>query len=105
MFQLNPAASEPPEGDEAPSDDNELLDGDLTLWINPGATSSHIWQLKLELSRDVNVHIAAAGGVASSGSYLRLNIQKPVPFLETLRQIPLVREVSKEGYDIHVTLY
>jgi hypothetical protein len=105
MFQPDYEANNESETEVTSSEDSEFLDGSITLWINPGASINQIWELKSAISRDPRINIITTGSMIGSSSYFRLVLKKPMPFLDLLHQIPVVREFTKEGFDIHVSLH
>jgi hypothetical protein len=91
-----------PEAVVIPPGHSELVKGPVTLTINSSAKSTLISYLVLSLSEDPNIQMVSKGGVTARGSWIKLFIKNPIPLFKVLYQIPIVQEVSRKGFDIHV---
>ncbi len=80
----------------------EFLQGQITLRINPGAKSRSVSDLISLLSENPDIKIGTIGGISGEGSWIDLNVQKPLPLFQVLSSIPAIREVTKNGKDIHI---
>ncbi len=94
--------SEVEKGAVVPPGHDELLAGPVTLTVNPGTRSTLISYLVLSLTEDPNIEMISKDGKAAKGSFIKLFIKNPIPLFRVLYQIPVVQEVSRRGYDIHI---
>jgi hypothetical protein len=104
MLQPETKVRKTVEGDIISPDNNEAVDGGVTLVTNPGAHYSKIANLKKVLSTDPNVKILTTGGEMGKGSWIRLFIKKPLPLYQVLYRMPDVLVVSRKGCDIQISM-
>jgi hypothetical protein len=80
----------------------ELLEGAVTLTIDPNAKSRLISYLTLSLSENPNIQMLATGENPGKGYWIKLFVKKPLPLYRILYFIPVVQEVALKGEDIYV---
>ncbi len=106
--EKGPSRAQPATGSEVekraviPPGHDELLAGPVTLTVNPGTRSTLISYLVLSLTEDPNIEMISKEGKAAKGSFIKLFIKNPIPLFRVLYQIPVVQEVTRRGYDIHI---
>jgi hypothetical protein len=86
-------------------DNDSLIEGGITLVINPGAPYDKIADFKRALSKDPNINIISSGGNAGKGNWVKLDFIEPVPLFQVLYHLKDVLVVARKGSDIHITLF
>lgn len=87
------------------ADNNEFVEGSLTLAINPGAQYRKIADLMHSLSKNPDISIISTGGIAEKGSWIKLFIKQSAPLFQVLYLTPAVKEVSRKGSLVNVVIH
>ena len=89
-------------------EDKQYFKGISRLLITQGAQGTQITTLLNLLTETQEIKVLSSGGAAGQRSWVILSTEKPLPLIQILRSIPVVKkvskQVSKQGNEIEVTL-
>jgi hypothetical protein len=87
-----------------PPESKLLLMGPATLVFGPGTPGSKIAHLTNCLSENPDIRIVKVGGIAGKGSWIGLDLQRPLALYQVLYSLPFVYQLSKRDDVIQVTV-
>ncbi len=105
LSQFTPTP-EVPEASITPADagDNELYQGRVELEVTAPTDFVQMWKLRAYLSMVPSIRVASVGGSASGGTTIVVILDKPLPLVSILNEIPLAKGVVKKEKNIRVAL-
>ena len=81
-----------------------LVQGIAKLFIAQGTHGMGIAALIDILNGTPDIKVLSSGGAVRERSWVILSLDKALPLLQILREIPIVKSASLRGNDIEVTL-
>ncbi len=95
------AAGEAVSGDES---GDGLYQGGLELEVASPVDFAQVLKLQALLRKAPYISLVSAGGSATGNTTILVVIDKPLPILSVLREIPLVETVTRKGERICIAL-
>jgi hypothetical protein len=74
-------------------DENKVYQGRLKIDIAPPVDSEQIATLERHLAENNDIRIAVKGGSADGSAWIELDAVKPLPLVDILSKIPIVKDV------------
>ncbi len=84
--------------------DQKLYEGEVELLILPPVDSKNLKKLEDGLRITKGLKILLTGGTADGGIQIVVSVVKPMPILNTLREMPQVGEAIDKDDTIHISL-